>query len=173
MAKKATKTPAFRGVCQSREETVAAIARIGECQRERQRLTADMNDRIADIKQHYEDQALPLGEEIATLTERVQGWCEAHRAELTSGGKVKTVALASGTIQWRTTPPSVRVTGMEAVLQALRGLGLTRFIRAKEELNKEAVLADPEAVASVKGIVITQTEMFEVVPHEAALEEVS
>jgi phage host-nuclease inhibitor protein Gam len=63
----------------------------------------------------------------------------------------------------------VRVTGAEAVLDVLRKLGLARFIREKEEVNKEAILNEPEAVSHVPGISISQGEDFVVVPFEAEL----
>ena len=49
---------------------------------------------------------------------------------------------------------------------------LKRFIRTKEEINKEAILDEPEVVASVKGISITQKEDFVIVPFETELESV-
>jgi phage host-nuclease inhibitor protein Gam len=57
-------------------------------------------------------------------------------------------------------------------MEALRKAGLERFIRTKEDLNKEAMLADPEAVASIPGISVSQREEFVIVPIETALEEV-
>ena len=63
----------------------------------------------------------------------------------------------------------MRVTGAEAVLDALRRMGLKRFIREKEEVNKDAILNEPAAVAHVPGIAISQGEDFVVVPFEAEL----
>ena len=75
--------------------------------------------------------------------------------------------------QERMRPPSVRVTGSEAVLDALRRMGLRRFIREREEVNKDAILNEPDAVADVPGISISQGEDFVVVPFEAELAEVA
>ena len=50
---------------------------------------------------------------------------------------------------------------------------LNRLIRVKEEVNKDAILAEPETVANIKGISITQREEFIVIPFETALESVS
>ena len=74
---------------------------------------------------------------------------------------------------WRLRPPSVAVRGVEAVLDQLRRLGLKRFIRQKEEVNKEAILNEPEAVSHVPGISISQGEDFVVTPFEAELAEVA
>ena len=56
---------------------------------------------------------------------------------------------------------------MDKVLENLRRLGLARFIREKEEPNKEAMLADPAAVAGIAGIsIVTGVEDFIVEPFE-------
>ncbi|EKL3458818.1 host-nuclease inhibitor Gam family protein, partial [Salmonella enterica] len=56
---------------------------------------------------------------------------------------------------------------VEPVLDMLHRLGLERFIRTKEEVNKEAVLADPAAVKGIVGITVKQaTESFYVDPFE-------
>lgn len=156
-------------VPQSRDQAADAIRQIGEHQRELARLTADMNDELARVKERWEAQAEPHKTKVDSLTQGVQTWCEANRDQLTQGGKVKSAALTTGEIAWRLRPPSVRVTGAEAVLDALRRLKLTRFIRSKDEVNKEAILNEPEAVAIVPGISISQGEDFVVMPFEVEL----
>lgn len=159
-------------VPQSRDEAAIAIAEIGRHQRERDRIQADMNDILARCKAEAEAQAAPHLAAIRTHAHGVQLWCEAHRAELTQDGKVKTAQLATGEVKWRTRPPSVTVRGVEAVLATLKKLGLGRFVRTKEELNKEAILAEPAAVEGIKGLAIGQGEDFVIVPFETKLEEV-
>lgn len=156
-------------VPQARESVADYIREIGERQRELARLTADMNDEIAVVKERWEAAAEPHKQRIAALTSGAQIWCEANRDQLTQSGKVKTAAFTTGEIQWRLRPPSVRITGQEAVLDLLRRLGLKRFIREKAEVNKEAILNEPEAVSHVAGISISQGEDFVVTPFEAEL----
>ena len=160
-------------VPQSRESAASAIAAIGIASREMTRIQAEMNDALAEIKEAYEREAEPYRLKIDALTNGLQIYCEANRAGLTQNGKVKTAALPTGEVLWRLRPPSVRITGAEAVLDALRRLGLKRFIREKEEVNKDAILNEPEAVAHVPGIAISQGEDFVVVPFEAELAEVA
>ncbi len=160
-------------VPQNKDEVIEAIAAIGRHQRERQRLQAAMNDDLARVRQAWESQAAPHGERIRALTCGVHLWCEAHRATLTQDGKVKYAKLASGEIKWRMTPPKVVIRAAENVLEYLTHAGLGRFIRMKEEVNKEAVLAEPEVVQHIKGITITQKEEFIILPFETELEEVA
>jgi phage host-nuclease inhibitor protein Gam len=167
------KQQAAQFVPQDRNQVIDAIAEIGRRQRERARIQAAMNDEIAAIKQRHEEAARPHGEAIERLADGVHLWCEAHRAELTNQGKTKTANLASGEVRWRKRPPSVSARGLEKILQTLKDLKLTRFIRTKEELDKEAVLAEPEAVTHIKGLSIKQGEDFVIVPFETELEEVA
>lgn len=164
------KTPAAAvAVPQNRDQAAQAIAEIGSLNRDLSRITADMNDALAQIKEQFEQQAEPKRLQIEALTEGVRTWAEANRDSLTQGGKVKTAALTTGEILWRLRPASVRVTGADAVLDLLRRLGLGRFVRTKDEINKEAILAEPEAVAAVPGIAIVQGEDFVVVPFATEL----
>lgn len=160
-------------VPQTQDEVVAAIAEIGVHQRERTRIETEMNDELAKIREAWEKKAAPHAEAIKALQQGVQIWCEANRGRLTQNGKVKYAHLASGEVKWRMTPPKVVIRGAEAVLEILRSVGLSRFIRAKEEINKEAILNEPEAVRDIPGISFKQQEEFIVVPFETQLESVS
>ena len=160
-------------VPQSLGEFNEAIAEIGRIQRERDRIQAEMNDNLAAVRAEYEAIAKPLATRIADLTKGVAMWCEANRAELTREGKTKTARLATGEVSWRTRPPSVVPRGgLANVIESLKKLGLTRFLRVKEELDKEAILADPTAATLVRGLSISQREDFVVKPFSTELEEV-
>lgn len=161
----------YADVPQDRDEASSAVAQIGEASREIARIEADMNDQMARIKEQFETLAAPHRERVAVLTKAVQTWAEAHREELTDHGKRKTHDLPAGQILWRMRPPSVRINGVDAVLDLLRRLGLDRFIRRKEEVNRDAILAEPAAVSHVPGIAISQAEDFVVVPFETSLSE--
>jgi phage host-nuclease inhibitor protein Gam len=167
------KAEAAIGVPQSIDEVNNAIAEIGVAQRERDRIQADMNDSLAATREAWEAQAAPYAARIKELTSSVQLYCEAHRDELTQHGKTKTARLAAGEVSWRKRPPSVVVRGAKLVLEALKRLDLTRFIRTKEEINKEAVLAEPEIADQVKGLSVTQGEDFVIKPWDTQLEQVA
>jgi phage host-nuclease inhibitor protein Gam len=138
-----------------------------------QRIEAEMNDEIAVVKQRYEELALPFKTEIEERSKGVQAWCETNRNAITQDGRTKTVVLTSGEIQWRMRPPKVVLKGVDMILDKLKRMDLARFIRTKEEISKEAILAEPEAVARVAGISIEQGEDFVIKPFETNLEEVS
>lgn len=161
-------------VPQSKDQANEYIADIGRLQRERERLRADMNDEMAVIKEKYEGAALPLGEKIKRLSAGVQTWCEANRAELTAGGKVKYAMLAAGKINWRTRPPKVVLRGKALIIETIKAMGgMTRFLRTTEDVNKEAMLEEPETAKTITGVSITQSEDFVITPFETELEEVA
>lgn len=174
MATKKIKTEAVSvPVPQSREEVSNAIAEIGAAQRERARIEADMNDALAKIKKQFEEAAEPHKLKIEQLTKGVHTWCEANRLDLTNGGKVKFAKLSSGEVKWRLRPTKVTIRGVENLLEIMKGMGLYRFIRSKEEPNKEQMLAEPEVVAGLPGVKFEKGEDFVIVPFETALEEVA
>ena len=151
---------------QSREETQSWIKALGDTQREHARLTHDLNDKIAELTDEAKPALNALAERSAALQQGIQAWCEANRAELTAGGG-KTVNLITGEVSWRQRPPSIAVRGVEAVLENLRTLGLARFIRQKEEVNKEAMLNEPDIAATIAGITVVRgKEDFVIVPFE-------
>lgn len=173
MAKsKPVKANAAVFVAENRQQADETVRTIGELQRKRESLQTAMNAEIAAVKERYEADAAPVGETIKALGHGVQVWAEANRAELTKNGS-KTVKLGNGELRWRTRPPSVTVRAAGIVIEALKRLGLQRLIRTKEEINKEAILADPDAVRDVKGISISQGEDFVIVPLATELEEVA
>lgn len=161
------KTPAADAP-QSRDDVARMIREIGDLQRDFARVQHDLNDAIA----HHTHIAAPmlsgLTARIKALQAGVQTWCEAHRAELTRNGKSKSADLITGEVQWRQRPPSVRVRGLESVLAEIHARGLAAcYIRAKEEINKEAVLANPDDVAGIPGLaVVSGLEDFVITPHE-------
>ena len=147
---------------QSREETQSWIKALGDTQREHARLTHDLNDKIAELT----DEAKPALNALAERSAALQQGIQANRAELTAGGG-KTANLITGEVSWRQRPPSIAVRGVEAVLENLRTLGLARFIRQKEEVNKEAMLNEPDIAATIAGITVVRgKEDFVIVPFE-------
>lgn len=164
---KRIKSAAATYVPQNRDAVITDIKRIGDLQREASRLETEMNDAIAEITEKFAARIAPIKTDIETLSKGVQGWCEANRDELTNGGKVKTANLVTGDVSWRQRPPSVSIRGVDAVMETLERLGLQRFIRTKQEINKEAILLEPKAVAGVAGITVKSgIEDFSIIPFE-------
>lgn len=157
----------------NRDEVNAAISEIGCLQRERLRIEAQMNDEMAAVKARYDADAKIPGERIAELAKGVQLYCEANRVQLTKDGKVKFHTFATGEVKWRLTPFAVSLSKVADVLALIKAKGLPQYIRTKEEVDKDALLADREAIGdSIKGVRFVQKEEFSIVPAESRIEEV-
>lgn len=167
MAKKAKiKAVATIIACQSLEQVQDFIRHIGDKNREVTRLQAKMNDEVAVITSSYTESINTLKQEIEQMTGAVEIWCAANRSKILEKG-LKTANLITGEVSWRFNPPSVSLRKIEDVLASLKEKGLTQFIRVKEEVNKEAILADPLAVKDVAGVTIKSgQEFFEIKPFE-------
>ncbi|ECC1604493.1 host-nuclease inhibitor protein Gam [Salmonella enterica subsp. salamae] len=164
---KRIKSAAAVYVPQNKEDVIGDIKKIGDLQRELEREQTIMNDAIGAITEKHAPSIEALKKDIDTLSQGIQGWCEAHRDELTQNGKTKTASLITGKVEWRNRPPSVGIRGVETVLETLHRLNLDRFIRIKEEVNKDAILNEPEVVKGVAGITIRSgIEDFSITPFE-------
>jgi phage host-nuclease inhibitor protein Gam len=169
VAKLKTKAQAYAP--QTQTDCAADIKKLGDLQRDFVRLQADMNDAIAAITETAQPELKALQERINTLQQGVQTYCEAHRDDLTNSGKVKSANFVTGEVNWRQRPPSVRITGAEAVVETLKRMGLSRFVRTKDEPNKEAMLNEQDAVRGIAGIaIVSGVEDFVITPFEANAE---
>lgn len=139
------------------------------------RRQADLDSALAKLKATYEELAKPHQERMNEIFEQLQAWGAAHRDRLTDDGKSKTVTLPAGAIGWRQRPPSVRwKKGFKAddIIEAIKKIGLRRFIRVKEEPNKERMLEEPELAGEIDGVIIGSAgEEFYVAPFGAELAE--
>lgn len=161
------KSKAISRVPQSRQEAMWAVGRIGTLRRDilAQKALADEVIKLAGEK--FEADTEAMAEELAEHERGVQAWCEANRMSLTNNDKVKFHDFGTGTVRWRSLPASVSIRGAETVLEALKALGLKAFIREKEEINKEAMLNDPDKARTVSGVTIkSEGEVFAIEPLE-------
>jgi phage host-nuclease inhibitor protein Gam len=172
MATKA-KTAAAVAVPQTREEVQQWISTLGQTQRDRAKLTGDMNNLIAPITEQFAPIIDAKVQEEQRLLEGIATWCEANKSDLTK--EAKTVNLVTGEVQWRMNPPSVafkRGIKVEEIIAHIKQLKLAKlFVRVKEEVNKDAILAADDktkkkltAAGTIK--IVTDTEMFSVTPFE-------
>lgn len=157
-------------VPQSLGQADDAVRRIAAAQRRLSEIQATLDAEVARAKLAAEQQAGPLAAEITSLTEGLAMWAAANRDTLTDGGRTKTVQLPSGEIGWRIRPPSVALSNVKDLVAELLVRGETRFLRTKHEVDKEALLAQPDAARGLPGVTIrTGIEDFVVTPAGAPL----
>lgn len=151
----------------TREEAEAVLSTIGRAQQSIAELEALMNQQLTAVREDYEGRISELTAAAKDLFTGLQQWAEANRGELLVGNS-KTVKLASGELQWRTTPPKVsfaKGVTEEDVIDRLNELGVSAFtgyVRVKHELDKEALLKNQSFVDEHldNEVRITQRELF-------------
>ena len=161
------KSQANAFVCQNKLQAMEAITEVGNAQREITRLETQINDITARAIEARKDRIDELRTGIETLSHGVQSWCEVNRDLLCKKGK--TVNLTTGEVSWRVRPPKVSLRGVDKVLELLKANKALskKFVRVKEEINKDAILADPKSVKDIKGISISSgVEDFVIKPFE-------
>ncbi|MBU4022858.1 host-nuclease inhibitor Gam family protein [Patescibacteria group bacterium] len=157
-------------VPKSLDEAAQFLAQIGKEQRATDEIQSGLNAKVDELKTKAMVDVEPHQRKVSELVEGLFSYAEAHRDELTDGGKRKTVEVPTGIFGWRMTPPAVSLRDVESILESLKSLKLKRFIRTKEEVDKEAMLKEPETAKTVKGVSISQHEEFIAKPAELEVE---
>jgi len=170
MAKKGKIKHVVIAIPGSLEEAAEFIGRIGKVQREIDRIQTELNEKVEKLKVQAMAEVKPREESISQMTEGLFIFAESQREVLTDGGKRKTVEVPTGLFGWRLTPFSVSLHDIKKVINSIKSLGLHRFLRIKEEVDKEAMLKEPEIAKTVKGVTISQREEFVVKPAELEVE---
>jgi len=173
MSRKAKQLAKNYEVPQSRDEADTMIRKLGEARRKIARIEADMNDELALIKEKYEQKASQHKLDATSLMSGIEDWCAANRDELTNGGKVKFIDFMNGDVKWRKRPPKVTLRGVDLIIQKLStSKALQKYLRVKTEVNKDAILEDPDKLKGINGITIGSAgEDFIVEPFEQEISE--
>lgn len=137
----------------TKADVEALIGRIGEVHREMTALGVDYGSQAADLKKTYEGLLEPLRQEAESAERKVRDWCEAHRTEICAP-RSKTAKFATGVVRWKKGRSKIVIADVEKVLQRLKSLGLTRFIREKQEINLQALAAEPAIAETITGVSI-------------------
>lgn len=173
MAKGSKKLAAKHRVPQDDNEANAMIDELGAVRRDLELAKLAKEEELAAVRARHEAGAEPLKALENELRDGLEVWSMANRERLTEGGRRKYAQFPAGFIRWRARPPKVILKkgfGEGAVIELMKLAGLGRFIRQKEELNREAMLAEPEAAREVAGVSIASDgEDFVVEPHEEEL----
>lgn len=111
-----------------------ALCEIGKLQILTEKLEGDAQIEINKIKTRVVDESAKLRARIADLTEHVAAFAEYKREELFK--KQKTMKIVFGIFGFR---QSTKIKTKKTTVLLLKTLGLAKYIRIKEEPNKEAM----------------------------------
>lgn len=155
-------TPTPRNTPQTLAAVEESIRKIAELQRQLQQLELSLIEEISPINDYYKKKAKPLQDKIGALQSGLEAWAQDNKTNLIND-KTRAVKLATGEIGWRISAPSVRFTG-DNLIEKLKQRGLANLIRLKEEVSKEAILANPKTIEGIDGITIVRSETFWIKP---------
>lgn len=149
-------------------ETLAQAAdaqkRIGELLSAIQEEERTRDAEIAERQKQAADAIRPLEQEIYRLARGIHAYAEEHRKELTEGRR-KTVLLPhGGCFVWYSTPAAASVRDIDEVLAYLKAHRMKRFIRTKEEVDKEALLRERETAETIPGVSVRGGRKFAIRP---------
>ncbi len=147
-------------VPQNLDEAANFLFLMAEEERTIIKTLADINRQIEELKAQAVKETKPNEKKINRLIHGLFIFAESHRQELTKNNQRKSVPLVSGSFGWHTTSPAIKIKNTKAVLAELKRLELKRFIRTKEEIDRRAMLKEPELAKTIKGVSIVQHENF-------------
>jgi phage host-nuclease inhibitor protein Gam len=172
MSKNRIKTTALP-VLQTTEQVEEALANCGHLQSYLAQIEGEMNQQIIAVREQYAPRIDATGARLELETEALRAYADAH-GELFA--VKKSTDYTHGTIGYRTGTPKLKpLKGWtwDRVLEKVRQCARA-YLRVKEEVNKEALLADRETLGADRlkalGVAVAQDETFFVTPK---LEEVA
>jgi phage host-nuclease inhibitor protein Gam len=140
----------------SLEDANLALKEIGLLEHELGAIDADAHKRIAEVKTTAVKTGEPIRRRLADLSELLGAFAEYNRADLFKDKK--TVQLSFGNFGYR---KSTGISVKKTTLELLKKLGLEKYIRIKEEPDKEAMAEmDDEALAQVDAVRKVKDDFF-------------
>lgn len=150
------------------EDADQVLLKVAGCEQELQAAEARMNESIQDIRDAFERNTSVTRAMKKQLEDELERFCIAHKDEFQ---KTRSRELVHGVVGFRSAPPKVSLLNRkykwETVLELLKKFRwAVEFVRTKEEVNKEQILAsyaakeiDDQKLAAV-GVKIDQEEKF-------------
>jgi phage host-nuclease inhibitor protein Gam len=156
----------------TREDVEAAVRELCLASVRLDETQARMNLDLAAVRERFEPDLAALSATVDEQEATVRAWADAHPEEFATR---KSLVMVHGALGYRTGQPTlktVRGVTWEKVLALLRH-NLPHYVRVKEEVDREAILADREALGSENlktlGLRVEQAERFYVEPNKDAV----
>lgn len=169
MAKTREKKTVYTGV--SQEEMEQAFADYAKADARQQKIQADMDVKMTQIREKWQDELSKLQEAKDKAFDVMQAFATENRTELFS--KKKSMETVHGTLGFRMGTPKLKnIKGFTwaSVTNLLKEF-LPAYVRVKEEPDKDKLLADRESeevfpLFEKVGMAVVQEETFFVEPKK-------
>ena len=138
---------------------------------ERNERKIEMDRRLTAVREEFEAPLSSLGKQIEEKTTLLEAWAAANPDDFPKNRK--SIEMTHGTIGYRLGTPKLKTLmrkTWDQILELIRANDWTQFIRTKEEVNKDAILAeygqDRLSDQQLKhiGVQVVQDESFFVEP---------
>jgi phage host-nuclease inhibitor protein Gam len=141
---------------ESLEDANLTLKEIGLLERELEAIDGTAHKAIAEIKTAAVKAGEPIRKRITDLSALLGAFAEYNHAELFKDRK--TVQVSFGIFGFR---KSTSISAKKTTLDLLKKLGLTKYIRVKEEPDKEAMAAmDDETLNQVDAVRKVKDDFF-------------
>jgi phage host-nuclease inhibitor protein Gam len=148
----------------TREELDTVLGEYAATAIARGQLSLAMDERLNLVRKDYEERLAELDDSLQSLFEDMEAWAALNPAAFADK---RSIDLVHGTLGFRTGNPALKtIKGCkwEHVLDMLKCNKLAKYVRTVEEPNKDALLADREAIGAEKlaalGMRVEQAERF-------------
>lgn len=149
MARKRMEEPTIKNW----EETDDVMKKLLESQLEVEKIEANMNKKIAEIKKAAEEMARPYKDNIKKNELLLKEFVTVHKSELDG----KSRKMNFGIVGFRLSTKVVLPKMIEAVLENLKKFGMHDCINIKETVNKDILKTyEPDVIISVGGTLKTE-----------------
>lgn len=148
------------------EEADIFVGLIGTSQSQIDLAEAETEKQIQKLREDLRKRTEKVRKDRNTLMTGLFAFASSRQDTLieSNGGK-KTIELTNGSFGWRWTPPAVCINNDELFIAECKRMGFHRYIRVKEEVNREALL---DARPRIPYLAFTQREEFVVKPANAS-----
>jgi phage host-nuclease inhibitor protein Gam len=153
-------------VVASRADAETTLGEIAVASAQRDKLRADVEGRLASIRQNYEGEIDALAKSIEEKSGLLQQWAEANPGEF---AERKSIEFLHGRIGFRTGTPKLK-TLAGWTWDRVKGALTAAFIRTKSDVDKEGLLGAfargevSDGDLRVAGVRVVQDETFFVEP---------
>jgi phage host-nuclease inhibitor protein Gam len=156
----------------SRDQVETVLREIAQVTLKRNQAQLKMDELITNIRTRYEELIGDCTTHLESQTELIRAWAEANPSEF----KGKSADFVHAQIGWRTGQPTLKTLAgwtWDRVLEKLKGF-LPQYIRVKEEVNRQAIIADREGLTAEHlksiGVRVVQEESFFIDPKLTEIE---
>jgi phage host-nuclease inhibitor protein Gam len=155
-------------VLTSRAQAEAMAREIVELQIQQRTATNELDAGITSLKQNFEGRLSAINKTLGEKSSVLQAWAEANPSEFQGR---KSLDMTHAVVGWRTGQPQAKTLAgwtWDRVLEKILTLGWEPYVRRKEEVNKQQLVADrellkPEELRSI-GVRVIQDESFFIEP---------